>query len=64
VVNGVSRNPYVLPTFLRFIPKNDRIRPQFFPMVRPTRGRRHGIMVGLLTTFGASAAPLEVGGPS
>jgi hypothetical protein len=54
-VNAVSRNPYVLPIFLEVVPKNDRIRPQFFPMLRPTRGRRHGLGVGLLTVLGAAA---------
>jgi hypothetical protein len=54
-VNGVSRNPYVLPTFLEVVPKNDPIRPQFFPMVSPTRGRRHGVGVGLLAVLGGGA---------
>ena len=46
-VNGVSRNPYVLPIFLCVIPKNDLLRPQFFPIVSPTRRqRRHGITTG------------------
>ena len=34
-----SRNPDVLPIFLRVIPKRDRLRPQFFPMVRSTGGQ-------------------------
>ena len=43
-VNGDSRNPDVLPTFLRVIPKWHRRHPQFFPMVRSsgTSGRHGG----------------------
>ncbi len=36
-----SRNPDVLPIFLRVIPKWRRVHPQFFPMVRTRRGGRH-----------------------
>ena len=45
-VNGDSRNPDVLPTFLRVIPKGSGNHPQFFPMVTRSepsgrcRGRR------------------------
>ena len=50
-VNGDSRNPDVLPTFLRVIPRWHRRHPQLFPMVRSSGTRR-------ATTVGAIAASL------
>ena len=39
-VNGISGNPYVLPTFLGVVPKQTDFYPQLFPMRRRTRHQR------------------------
>jgi hypothetical protein len=38
-VNGISRNPYVLPIFLGLVPKVVHIYPQLIPMLRTNRPR-------------------------
>jgi Glycosyl hydrolases family 43 len=50
-VNGISRNPYVLPIFLGVVPKVVHIYPQLIPMVSRTRPRPTigpAVMVGVL----------------
>jgi hypothetical protein len=53
-VNGQTRNPDVLPTFLALIPKGVRHHPQFFPMAKCARAamsaarrRRAAVVTGI-----------------
>jgi len=46
-VNGYSRNPDVLPTFLHVIPKRRRHHPQFFPMVNVSRRHPGAVAMGV-----------------
>ena len=57
-VNGDSRNPDVLPTFLRVIPKGSRNHPQFFPMVNRSRNHPAGAAVGVAAVVAAIALAL------
>jgi GH43 family beta-xylosidase len=50
-VNGISRNPYVLPIFLGVVPKVVHIYPQLIPMLSHTRPRTTigpAVMLGVL----------------
>jgi len=50
-VNGISRNPYLLPIFLGVVPKVVHIYPQLIPMLRSTRPRgviRPALLVSVL----------------
>jgi AraC-like DNA-binding protein len=64
-VNGISGNPYVLPTFLGVVPKETNLYPQLFPMrARPapsTPCRRAG---PTRTVARLTSGPSGTSGPS
>ncbi len=52
-VNTHSRNPDVLPTFLRVIPKWHHRHPQFFPKVRTPRSHHVRLALGIAAAVAA-----------
>jgi len=60
-VNGYSRNPDVLPTFLHVIPKRRRHHPQFFPMVNVSRRHPGAVAMGVAAMVAALALAGVVG---
>ncbi len=57
-----TRNPGVVPTFLRFIPNSRRRRPQLFPMLTRTRHRRTSFSMGIAAALGSLTLTVLVSG--
>lgn len=63
-VNGISRNPYVLPIFLGLVPKVAHLYPQLIPMLRTNRSRATigpAVLVGVLALALAASGLLLLG---